>query len=73
MLDGRDHVGIDHGSLGRSANGKAPIFDAAGHVIGQVSVGIVEARVADAVRAQITVDRALLGDRAGRRRAGGAW
>jgi two-component system CitB family sensor kinase len=53
VLDGRARVGIDHGSLGRSANGKAPIFDSAGSVIGQVSVGIVEARMADAVRAQI--------------------
>jgi two-component system CitB family sensor kinase len=53
VLDGRDHVGIDHGSLGRSANGKAPIFDAAGQVIGQVSVGIVETRVSEAVNEQI--------------------
>lgn len=53
VLDGNDHVGIDHGSLGRSANGKAPIFDASGTVIGQVSVGIVETRVAEAVREQI--------------------
>ncbi|PZS18084.1 MAG: sensor histidine kinase [Pseudonocardiales bacterium] len=53
-LDGVDHVGIDNGSLGRSANGKAPIFDASGAVIGQVSVGIVETRVAGAVRQQIT-------------------
>jgi len=53
VLDGRDHVGIDHGSLGRSANGKAPIFDAAGTVIGQVSVGIVETRVSAAVDQQI--------------------
>lgn len=54
VLDGKDHVGIDHGSLGRSANGKAPIFDASGAVIGQVSVGIVETRVAEAVGEQIT-------------------
>jgi two-component system CitB family sensor kinase len=53
VLDGRDHVGIDHGSLGRSANGKAPIFDSSGKVIGQVSVGIVEAQVAGAVREQV--------------------
>lgn len=53
VLDGKDHVGIDHGSLGRSANGKAPIFDAAGTVIGQVSVGIVERRVSAAVNQQI--------------------
>lgn len=54
VLDGKDHVGIDNGSLGRSANGKAPVFDATGKVIGQVSVGIVETRVAAAVRQQIT-------------------
>jgi two-component system CitB family sensor kinase len=53
VLDGKDHVGIDHGSLGRSANGKAPIFDASGRVIGQVSVGIVETRMAAAIRQQI--------------------
>lgn len=53
VLDGHDHVGIDNGSLGRSANGKAPILDAAGDIIGQVSVGIVESRVAGAVRSQI--------------------
>jgi two-component system CitB family sensor kinase len=46
VLDGKDHVGIDHGSLGRSANGKAPILDASGRVIGQVSVGILETKVA---------------------------
>jgi two-component system CitB family sensor kinase len=54
VLDGKDHVGIDHGSLGRSANGKAPIFGPSGAVIGQVSVGIVETRVAQAVNDQIT-------------------
>lgn len=43
-LDGHTHVGIDKGSLGRSANGKAPIFDAQHNVIGQVSVGILEAQ-----------------------------
>ena len=54
VLDGKDHVGIDHGSLGRSANGKAPIFSPTGAVIGQVSVGIVETRVAQAVNEQVT-------------------
>ncbi len=29
-LDGLGHVGIDHGSLGRSANGRAPLRDASG-------------------------------------------
>jgi two-component system CitB family sensor kinase len=52
-LDGRDHVGIDNGSLGRSANGKAPIFDTSGQVIGQVSVGILETEVATKASAAI--------------------
>lgn len=55
VLDGKDHVGIDHGSLGRSANGKAPIFDTTGQVIGQVSVGIIETRVSAAVKQQVWV------------------
>ncbi len=50
VLDGHDHTGIDHGSLGRSANGKAPIFDTSGRVIGQVSVGILESQVASRQR-----------------------
>jgi two-component system CitB family sensor kinase len=54
VLDGHDHVGIDPGSLGRSANGKAPIFGPSGAVIGQVSVGILETRVTQAVNEQIT-------------------
>jgi two-component system, CitB family, sensor kinase len=49
-LDGRTHAGIDRGSLGRSANGKAPIFDPSGRVIGQVSVGILERNVAGQLR-----------------------
>lgn len=45
VLDGKTHVGFDPGSLGRSANAKAPIFDSNGAVIGQVSVGIEDAQV----------------------------
>src|SRR6266568_1141345 len=52
-LDGRDHVGIDYGSLGRSANGKTPIFGANGAVVGQVSVGILETRVAAQVHHEV--------------------
>lgn len=44
-LDGTVHTGIDDGSLGRSANVRAPIFDSAGHPIGEVSVGILESEV----------------------------
>jgi two-component system CitB family sensor kinase len=46
VLDGTDHLGIDNGSLGRSANGRAPLRAADGTVIGEVSVGILETQVA---------------------------
>lgn len=47
VLDGKGHTGIDaKGSLGRSANGKAPIFASNGRtVIGEVSVGVLEGTV----------------------------
>jgi two-component system CitB family sensor kinase len=45
VLDGRGHLGVDNGSLGRSANGKAPVLSVNGAVIGQVSVGILENQV----------------------------
>ncbi|MGB9378347.1 MAG: sensor histidine kinase [Mycobacteriales bacterium] len=41
-LDGRTHVGIDPGSLGPSANGKAPLRAPDGAIIGEVSVGFLE-------------------------------
>lgn len=49
-LDGHTHAGINRGSLGRSANGKAPILGPGGAVIGQVSVGILERNVATQLR-----------------------
>jgi two-component system CitB family sensor kinase len=54
VLDGRRHLGVDNGSLGRSANGKAPILDSSGAVIGQVSVGILEDRVSAQLRHELT-------------------
>ena len=39
-MDGRNHVGIDHGNLGLSANGKAPLRAPDGRIIGEVSAGI---------------------------------
>ena len=54
-LDGHDHPGIDNGSLGRSANGKAPLFAADGTVIGEISVGILETRVADQFHHELAV------------------
>lgn len=42
VLAGHTFVGIQHGTLGTSARGKAPIFDGTGHVVGMVSVGFLE-------------------------------
>jgi two-component system CitB family sensor kinase len=52
-LDGRDHVGIDHGNLGVSANARAPVFGAGGRPIGEVSVGVLESRVSAQAWAQV--------------------
>jgi two-component system, CitB family, sensor kinase len=49
-LDGRDHIGVDHGNLGISANAKVPIRapgGPSGPVIGEVSAGILEGQVSD--------------------------
>ncbi|MCU1656784.1 MAG: hypothetical protein JWO57_1440 [Pseudonocardiales bacterium] len=61
VLDGRDHVGIDEGSLGRSANGKAPVQAADGRVVGEVSVGILESEVGARLRHEILVIALYLG------------
>ncbi|HKT01508.1 MAG TPA: sensor histidine kinase [Rugosimonospora sp.] len=53
VLDGKGYTGIDPGSLGRSANGKAPIFGTDGTVVGEVSVGILERDVARQVRHEV--------------------
>ncbi len=45
-FDGRPHTGVDNGHLGRSANGKAPVFAPDGSVVGEVSAGILESQVA---------------------------
>ncbi|HEY9288243.1 MAG TPA: sensor histidine kinase [Candidatus Dormibacteraeota bacterium] len=42
VLAGHSFVGIQHGTLGTSARGKAPIFDGTGKVVGMVSVGFLE-------------------------------
>ncbi|RAN79554.1 hypothetical protein B5P43_13735 [Bacillus sp. SRB_336] len=47
VLDGKTHLGFDPGSLGLSANAKAPIFGTDGAVIGEVSVGILDTRERD--------------------------
>jgi two-component system CitB family sensor kinase len=48
--DGKPHVGIDPGSLGRSANGKAPLYALDGKtMVGEISVGILESSVTTAL------------------------
>lgn len=42
ILKGQTFKGIQKGTLGRSARGKAPIFDGSGRVVGIVSVGFLE-------------------------------
>ena len=44
-LDGVVRTGVDEGSLGRSANARAPILDRTGRPVGEVSVGILESEV----------------------------
>jgi two-component system CitB family sensor kinase len=60
-LDGRDHVGIDHGNLGLSANGRAPVFGADGKVVGEVSAGVAETDVSVAARAEVVSLAVYLG------------
>lgn len=53
-LDGRTYVGVDPGSLGASANGKAPVFaPSGGEVVGEVSAGILEEQVTDELWRQL--------------------
>ena len=44
-LDGAVHTGVDQGSLGRSANARAPVFGVDGRPVGEVSVGLLESEV----------------------------
>jgi two-component system, CitB family, sensor kinase len=53
-LDGKEHLTVDHGSLGLSANGKAPLRSGVGSVIGEVSVGILIRDVAAKQRGAIS-------------------
>ena len=52
-LDGQNHVGVDHGHLGRSANGKTPLRAPDGQVIGEVSAGILENQVSSELWHQV--------------------
>ena len=48
-IDGRVHTSIDHGNLGKSANGKAPLYGPNGKMVGEVSVGVRESAVTSAL------------------------
>jgi two-component system CitB family sensor kinase len=52
-LDGRDHLGTDHGNLGISANARTPLRAPGGPVIGEVSAGILERHVSDQLLAEL--------------------
>ncbi len=53
-LDGRDHTRINgQGTLGRSANGVAPLRAPDGTVIGEVSAGLLESLVSADLRRQL--------------------
>jgi two-component system CitB family sensor kinase len=45
VLRGKTFVGIETGTLGRSVRAKVPVYDSGDHVIGLVSVGILESQV----------------------------
>lgn len=49
VTNGQPETTIDPGVLGPSANGKAPVFDTDGAVIGEVSAGIQEHQVSGAI------------------------
>jgi two-component system CitB family sensor kinase len=52
-LDGRNHLGTDHGNLGISANAKTPLRAPDGQIIGEVSSGILEGRISDQLLAEL--------------------
>ena len=51
--DGKTHYRIDNGATGRSANGRAPMYAADGRMIGEVSVGIKDSSVSNALWAEL--------------------
>ncbi|MEV6105139.1 sensor histidine kinase [Streptomyces sp. NPDC051940] len=54
-LSGREVMGIDQGTLGRTARGKVPLYDAEGNIIGAVSVGIAYDSVQDRLVGSVPV------------------
>ncbi len=59
-LGGREFVAREHGTLGESVRAKVPVFNDAGTVIGEVSIGVAVSTVAGQVR-QAVVSVLLVG------------
>ena len=53
VADGQVHTGIDNGSTGRSANGRAPLYGPDDTLVGEVSVGLRESSVSGALWREI--------------------
>ncbi len=45
ISDGRTHVDIEYGSMGRAATATVPLYGPTGRLVGEVSVGIGETRI----------------------------
>jgi two-component system, CitB family, sensor kinase len=55
VLAGHEFVGVETGSLGRSVRAKVPLRDGRGHIVGMVSVGVLERKISDQLRADLPV------------------
>lgn len=60
-LDGEQHVSIDAGATGRSANGKAPLYGPDGTMVGEVSVGVRESTISAALLRELPAYAAWFG------------
>jgi two-component system CitB family sensor kinase len=54
-LSGKEFVGVQTGTLGRSMRAKVPLYDKQGRVIGLVSVGVLESAVSAKLRSDLPV------------------
>jgi two-component system CitB family sensor kinase len=54
-LSGKEFVGVQTGTLGRSMRAKVPLYDERGRVIGLVSVGVLESAVSAKLRSDLPV------------------
>jgi two-component system CitB family sensor kinase len=54
-LSGKEFVGVQTGTLGRSMRAKVPLYDERGRVIGLVSVGVLESALSAKLRSDLPV------------------